>query len=194
MEYSSTLSYKDILEGNLDLIDINWKRSSQVAIGNSSISKVISVSKENFMQYLRRLNLNRESDVLVLPSDHHYFYDENEMKSVKTLVNLRKLNQMKHPGRFLQTLFNVLPADANFIGCFSDDKRSKYNGGNFYKPSRLMNRFINFIDSRADHIMDKKEVSELLSTHGFKIVDMTEIEGTTYFYSQNIRRQIKKRA
>lgn len=194
MEYSSTLSYKDILEGNLDLIDINWKRSSQVAIGNSSISNLISDSKENFMQYLRRLNLKRDSDVLVLPSDNHYFYDESEMKSVKTLVNLRKLNQMKNPGRFLQTLFNVLPADANFIGCFSDDKRSTYNVGNFYKPSRLMKRFINFIDSRTDHIMDKKEVSELLSTHGFKIVDMSEIEGTTYFYSQNIRRQIKKRA
>lgn len=194
MEYNSTLSYQDILEGNLNLIDINWKRSSQAASGNSVINTVITESKDNFLQYLRRLNFSRESDVLVLPSDHHYFYDEKELKSVKTLVNLRKLNQMKNPGRFLQTLFNVLPPDANFIGCFSDDKRLKYNGGNYYKPSRLFNRFINFIDSRADHILDKKEVSELLSTHGFKILDMTEIDGITYFYSQNIHSQIKRRA
>jgi hypothetical protein len=101
---------------------------------------------------------------------------------------------MKHPGRFLHTLFNVLPHDANFIGCFSDDKKLKHNGGHYYKPSRLLKRFINFIDSKADHIMDKNEVSELLSSHGFKIVDMTEIDGITYFYSQNIRCRNKQRA
>ncbi len=194
MEYNSALSYQDILEGNLDLIDINWKRRSQAASGNSIINKVISESKDHFMQYLRRINFNRESDILVLPSDHHYFYDEKELKSVKTVVNLRKLNQIKHPGRFLQTLFKVLPHDANFIGCFSDDKKLNHNGGHYYKPSRLLNRFINFIDSKADHILDKKQVSELLSTHGFKIVDMTEIDGITYFYSQNIRSRIKQRA
>lgn len=194
MEYNSTLSYQDILEGKIDLMDINWKKNSEVMFGNSTGIKVIPESKEHFMQYLKRLNFGLESDMLVLPADHHYFYDERELKNVKTLVNLRKLNQMKHPGRFLYTLFNVLPHDANFIGCFSDDKKRKHNGGHYYKPSRLLNRFINFIDSRADQIMDKNEVSELLRTHGFKLINMTEIGGITYFYSQNIRSKTKQRA
>jgi hypothetical protein len=39
--------------------------------------------------------------------------------------------------------------------------------------------------------MDKNDVSEVLERNGFKIVDMTEMNGLTYFYSQKISGQIE---
>jgi hypothetical protein len=42
--------------------------------------------------------------------------------------------------------------------------------------------------------MDKKDVSKLLGRYGFKVLDMTEMNGLTYFYSQNISLNIEIRA
>ena len=39
--------------------------------------------------------------------------------------------------------------------------------------------------------MDKKDVSELLEKYGFKVIDMTEMNELTYFYSQNVSRPAK---
>jgi hypothetical protein len=50
------------------------------------------------------------------------------------------------------------------------------------------------MDSKTDHIIDKKDVSELLKKSGFKVVDMTEINGLTFFYSQNVRQPVEIKA
>jgi hypothetical protein len=154
-----------------------------------SIIKVIAEGGENFFLYLKRHNISREADMLVLPSAHHYYYDEKELENVRTLVNLKKLNQVKHLESFMQNLFQMLPQDANFIGCFSNDKTQKQYGIAYYKPSRLLKRLINFIDSKTDRILDKSNVAEALERNGHMIVDMTEMDGITYFYSQNIHKK-----
>jgi hypothetical protein len=154
-----------------------------------SVIKVIAEGGENFFLYLKRHNISREVNMLVLPSVHHYYYDEKELENVTTLVNLKKLNDIKHLDSFMQNLFQMLPRDANFIGCFSNDKTQKQNGFAYYKPSRLLRRFINFIDSRTDRILDRSKVSEALERNGHMIVDMTEMDGLTYFYSQNIQKK-----
>jgi hypothetical protein len=50
------------------------------------------------------------------------------------------------------------------------------------------------MDSKTDHNIDKKDVSGLLEKSGFKVVDMTEINGLTFFYSQNVRQPIEIKA
>jgi hypothetical protein len=60
------------------------------------------------------------------------------------------------------------------------------HGFPFYHPSRLFSRLANFLDSRTDQIMDRNEVSELLKRNGFKTIDMKEMNGLTYFYSQKV--------
>jgi len=137
----------------------------------------------NFLRYLKRFDLSMDTDLVMLSSNSHYYFDENELENVKTLVNLKKLNLIKDLDTFLHNLIAVLPADVNFIGCFSDSKNLKENGF----LSGLSTRFGNFLDSRTDHNMNKKDVSELLEKHGLKIIDMTEISGLTFFYSQNAR-------
>ena len=48
-------------------------------------------------------------------------------------------------------------------------------------------KFLDFLDHRTNRNMDRNEVVELLDSHGFGIVDMTEINGITYFNTRNQR-------
>lgn len=179
MENVSVLNYPNILNESFYLTNFSRETTQKSKTGFSpTIIKVISEGGENFFLYLKKLGFSREENMLALSSVHHYFYDENELKSVKTLVNLKKLNHIKNLNGFLSTLFHMLPADANFIGCFSNDNTKSL------KPSRLLNRIVNFIDSRTDRILDINTVSEALERNGHTIVDMTEIEGITYFHSK----------
>jgi hypothetical protein len=49
----------------------------------------------------------------------------------------------------------------------------------------MSKRRINYLDSKIEIETDKIDVSRLLESHGFKVIDMTEINGLTYFRSQN---------
>ncbi len=146
-----------------------------------AIGSMIAEGNETFFQYIKNLGLARESNLLVLSSNHHYYYDDSELSSIRTLINLKKLNFIKHLDNFLQTLCRILPQDAHFIGCFSDNKVQRENGISHYQASRLLNRFVNFLDSRTDRNLDKDDVSKLFESHGFEVVDMTDINGETYF-------------
>ena len=120
---------------------------------------------------------------LVLSSTLHYYYDYDELKDVKTIINLKKLNLVKHLDDFLATLYSGLSPETNFIGCFSDRKTEKDS-----ISLRYYKKFINFIDSRVNVEIDRRDFSRLLESHGFKVIDMTEINGLTYFRTQNFKR------
>jgi hypothetical protein len=155
---------------------------------------MISDGGENFFSYLKSLGLSNEPNLLVLSPGQHYYYDESDLRCVRTLVNLKKLNLVKHLDQFLHSLFRILPPDANFIGCFSDANAHKNKGSKSEHSTGLLNSFLNLLDSMTEHRMNKNEVSEVLKTHGFKIVNMTEINGVTFFYSQNVRRPSERKA
>ena len=185
MENVSVINYPSILNENFYLTNVSREMSARKKSRFSpTITKVIAEGGENFFLYLKKLGLSRENNMLALSSVHHYFYNDDELKDVKTVVNLKKLNHINNLEDFLQTLFQMLHQDANFVGCFSNDKTQNHNGLPSYKPSRLLNRFINFIDSRTDRILDVNRVSDALKKSGHKIIDMTEIDGVTYFYSK----------
>lgn len=154
---------------------------------NAAIDYLISEGGEYFLNYLRFLGLENEPSLLVLSSNHHYYYDFNELKGVSTLVNLKKLNVISHLDSFLHTIYRGLSPRTNFIGCFSD--RNTKNGVGL--PSRMFKGFINFLDSRIDNNLNKNEVTEILETHGFKVINMKEMDRLTYFYAQNIPRQVE---
>jgi hypothetical protein len=182
MENISVLKNPEVVSSKTHGTNVSWETISRRRKGfDPAIVSLISEGGVNFYRYLKSLNMSKGSDILILPSNHHYFYDEKDLKSVRVLVNLKKLNLIRHLDIFLNTLVRILPQDTNFIGCFSDSKTLKGNGFSYYHPSRLFNSFINFLDSRTDRIMDKNEVSELLGKYGFKTVDMKEMNGLTYF-------------
>jgi hypothetical protein len=144
-------------------------------------NKLIAEVDENFKNYLDWHGLANEGNLLVLSSKLHYYYDYEELKEVTTLINLKKLNLVKHLDDFLHTLYNGLAPKTNFIGCFSDRKTQL----RVSMISRLYKRFLNFLDSKIDVDINSKDFSTLLESHGFKVIDMTEINGLTYFRTQN---------
>ena len=159
-----------------------------------AIVTMIAEDGDNFFRYLKDLGLSRENDLVVLSSRHHYFYDENELKHVKTLVNLRKLNLIKYLEEFLYTLVQVLPPDTKFLGCFYNYEDSEKNEAYFLRPIKRLGHKISTLYSGNEKILNRTRVTEILESFGFKIIDMTEMNGLTYFCAQNLRKQAELRA
>lgn len=159
------------------------KPSSEKIKNKKVIDKMVTEGDETFFDYLQWHGLANEANLLVLSSKSHYYYDSEELKDVTTLINLKKLKLIKHLDEFLHTVCYGLSPKTNFIGCFSDSKSQK----GISLTSRMYKKFINFLDSRIDIEIDGKDISKLLESHGFKIIDMTEINGLTYFRTQNYR-------
>jgi hypothetical protein len=160
-------------------------------ISFSTANKVTAEVGRNFFHYLKYVNLPLESNLMLLPADRHYYYDEKDLESVKTLITLEKLNKVKHPYSFLQTLFCILPVNTNLVGYFSDIKTLSRYGFPNNPLSRLFKRFINFLDIKADRFLSKNEVARLLEENGFCVVNMTKMNGLTYFYSQKVSQTIQ---
>ena len=158
------------------------KHTPERALTNPVIDNLIAEGGENFFIYLNCLGLTVGSHLLILSSRQHYYYDCNDFHGVTTLINLRKLNLIKHLDSFLHTVYNILSPDTNFIGCFSDLKSQNRNRLSSGGPKKVNN----FLESGKDLKLDRKEASRLLESHGFKVIDMTEINELTYFSARNI--------
>jgi hypothetical protein len=135
----------------------------------------------NFFHYLKTFNLDKDPDLLILPPNNHYYFDEKELGNVRTVVNLKNLNLIRNLDSFLYTLIQLLPNEANFLGYFSYNKIS-FSGDSIFNG--LSTRLYNFLDFRTDHNMDEKELTERLYKSGFRIIDMKHMNGLIYFYSK----------
>ncbi|MFN8239979.1 MAG: hypothetical protein U0X39_04410 [Bacteroidales bacterium] len=158
--------------------------------------------REYLINYLGWLGFRRESEVLVLPSTHHYFYDAEEMRSVKVIANLKELNRIKDIKGFLHSLYINLQPRSYFLGCFTDNRK-----GNIFLESEksdsdgtlneevensissripFLNLIYNLMDSRTNNYLSGRLVSLILSESGFKVLDMKSEGGLTYFCTQRL--------
>jgi hypothetical protein len=183
MEDNKTFNKPEISSGKKVRRNFNGgQMSHEKTVADTGMSKLIAESDENFISYLNRQGLVNEPNLVVLPSSNHYYYDNNELKDVTTLISMKKLNRISHLDSFLSTVSDVLSPKTNFIGCFYDSNTQKETG----LTSRMYKRFINFLDSKTDNEIDKNDVSKLLESSGYKVIDMTVINGLTYFRTQNL--------
>jgi hypothetical protein len=111
----------------------------------------------NFFRFLKSLGISREPNLVVLSSRDSFSCDENELKNARVIINMKKLNLIKHLDLFLNTLVRILPPDTRFIGYFSG----------------------------AENV-NRNEITGLLEKNGFKTLIMKEMSGSTYFISQNV--------
>jgi hypothetical protein len=102
---------------------------------------------------------------------------------VRIIINLKRLNLIKHLDLFLNSLVRILPPNTSFIGYFSDEKRVKGNG---FNPAVFLRLLSGILGSRTNHIMNRNEVRDLLEKNGFKTLKMKDMNGFTYFVSQNV--------
>jgi hypothetical protein len=152
---------------------------------NPVFENLLAEGGENFYHYINWLGLGKDPNLMILSSIHHYYYDFNDLRGIKTLINIKKLNEINRLDTFLSSVFRVLPPKASFIGCFKDNKIRGGIGVPFYQSSRLLNSLINLLDSKTDKFMTRKDVIKLLDSHDFALVDMTEISSLTFFCAES---------
>lgn len=152
---------------------------------NPVFENLLAEGGENFYHYINWLGLGKDPNLMILSSIHHYYYDFNDLRGIKTLINIKKLNEINRTDTFLSNVYRVLPPKASFIGCFKDNKIRGGIGVPFYQSSRLLNGLINLIDSKTDKFMTRKDVIKLLDSHDFALVDMTVISSITFFCAES---------
>ncbi|MCX6261987.1 MAG: hypothetical protein NTY95_14355 [Bacteroidia bacterium] len=157
---------------------------------NPVFENLLAEGGENFYHYINWLGLGKDTNLMVLSSIHHYYYDFNDLKGVKTLINLKKLNEINHIDTFLANVFRVLPSKASFVGCFKDNKIRGGISVPFYQSFKFLNSLINIVDSKTDRFMTRKDVIKLLESNDFRIVDMTEISSITYFCAESHKKPV----
>lgn len=156
-----------------------------------------------FIDYLEWLGLANDPNLIILSPTHHYYYDDEDLKEVTTVLNLKQLNHIKEVKEFLQTINQMLPPMSYFVGSFID-RRHQYGffpaATDSHMPGNIdpvengiisripiLNMIYDLLDSRTNNRnMTSKSVSMLMEDAGFKVVDITEINGITCFCSQKI--------
>jgi hypothetical protein len=152
---------------------------------NPVFESLLAEGGENFYHYINWLGLARDPNLMILSSIHHYYYDFNDLKGIKTLINLKRFNQISHIDTFLNNVFRVLPSKANFVGCFKDNKIHSGIAVPFYQSFKFLNGLVNMFDSKTERFMTRRDVIKLLESHDFGILDMTEINSITYFCAES---------
>ena len=166
---------------------------------NPGLELLAAEGNNDLINYIEWLGLDKDPNLVVLSSVHHYYYDIEEMKNVKTVINLIQLNQIKDLKSFLHSIYHILPAKSYFIGCFVDNEKTNVFALNEHTSdseavengiiSRIpfLNMIYNLMDSKTNKYMSRRSVNLLLEDHGFKILDMTEFNGLIYFHTQKLQ-------
>jgi len=158
-----------------------------------------------FLEYVSRLGLAREQDIIVLSFRQHFYFDADEMKRARTLVNLTELNKITRVTDFFRSCYMIMPQKGNLLGRFIDNREngryklnnnsSAFTEGNYFDDvenaifSRVpfINRLYSILNSRTNAWMSRSSVLILLQDYGFKVIDMTLLNGLTYFHAQKAR-------
>ena len=130
--------------------------------------------REDLITYLNRMGLAGEAQILVIPSTRHFFYDAEDLRGIKTVINLKQLNYVREIREFLSKISEMLPNNSSFVGCFIDNKSQtgfsdKYSNlpkqlsekAEAYEngiESRIpfINRMYSFIDCEDQQVPDEK--------------------------------------
>ena len=188
------------------LLNINQALSSmELVIANEAVDSLITEGGHDFYNYVNRIGLAKDTGLIVLSSQHSYFYDNEEMSKAKTVINLTELNQIKEIKILLQSYLQFMPRNCNFVGCFVNNKKfGSYglrNNSSFSRNTKTSeavelgivsrNPFINMLyskmDLRTNTYLSEKRVTGMLGVYGFKVLDMQELNGLTFFHSQKIK-------
>jgi len=180
-------------------------RPVNLQVAGSNLDTLITEGGSAFLDYVNRLGLAEEKGMVILSFRQHFFFDAEELNRARTLVNLTELNKITMVTDFFRTCYRIMPQRSNLLGRFIDNKEngrynlnnssSAFSDGDYFDDienaifSRVpfINRLYSILDSRTNAYMSKSSVSLLLQDYGFKVMDMTVLNGVTYFHAQKAR-------
>lgn len=175
---------------------------------NQLFAELATDVRQDLIKYLEGMGLVNDPAMLVIPSSKHFFYDAEEIRGVKTVVNLKQLNYVREIRDFLRNISGLLTQDSSFVGCFIDNKSQngfsdKYSNlprtlsekAEAYEngiESRIpfINRMYSFIDLKTNRYLTKRTVTHLLEECNLQLIGMTELNGLTYFHARRRSAQI----
>ncbi len=183
---------------------INASRGLSPAVSrlHQLLAEVTAEVRQDLISYLDGMGLINDPSILVIPSTRHYFYDAEDMKGVKTVINLKPLNHVREIRDFLRKLGEMLPGDCTFVGCFIDNKSEKGFSDKYGNLPRnlsdkaeayengiesripFINRMYSFIDMKTNRYLTTRTVYMLLEESNLQLVTMTEKNGLTYFHAR----------
>jgi len=159
-----------------------------------SLYKILSDEDcEDFYTYIDWLDLSKKPNIIVLPLSNHYYYHPEEFAQTETLINLKCLNQIRDLGSFLGKIHKNLSEECFFTGCFINGKnenrqvkgnksgKSLFNSKNSVKWTKFLKKFKQIFYSFNTTKLRKEYVRSILDDIGFLVLDMTELNGKTYF-------------
>lgn len=193
---------KDFFMAERTRIPIQESSAVESLESNLVYKKLAAEGCENYFTYIQWLGLASDPSLVVLPSYHHFFYEPEDLKEVKTIVNQKELNYVKNIKDFLYSIYINLAKNSYFIGAFiqrkSDIRFIFYSDTNSDPLSGYLNKQMNgfnsiksffnisdnFIDSKLNRYLTGKTVRSLLEYSSLKLVDMTETKELTFFCAQ----------
>jgi hypothetical protein len=147
----------------------------------------IREENKNFFNYMKDLNLDKESStMLILPSNHFFFYMLTEVSHIRTIVFLKQLNYIKDILETLHSFYQMTDKGAVFCGCFLNNKKINIIPTKEHRYSKFFRGLVSIIDLQMYHLLSEKSVHDFFISHNFEIKNMKEIDGVTYFYAIRI--------
>lgn len=180
-------------------------KSIDLIVADEAVDNLITEGGEDFYNYVNSIGLAKDPDLIVLSSRRGYYYDVQEMKNVKTVINLKELNKIKQIKSLFKSYLHFLPNSCNFIGCFVNNKKVERfvlrSSSDFIENKKcsdaielgifssypFINMLYSIMDLRTNTYMSEKSVTLLLKDYGYRVMDMTEFNGRTFFHSQKVR-------
>jgi len=200
------ISEPDIIKYQRINKSLNLDDASIHLVENNPVFEILAAEGcENFADYIGWLGFAKVSNLIVLSSQRHYYYEEEDLRNMNAVVNLKQLNQIKNLNSLFRCIFKIIPPKSYFIGCFAEYNRhqvlhinnsSSDDGSNTNSDALengiiskipFLNMIYNFMDSKTNRYMTRRDVNSLFETHGFKILDMTELNGLTFFLAQKVQ-------
>ncbi len=179
--------------------------SIELVVANEAVDKLITEGGDDFYNFVNRIGLVKDPSLIVLSSRHSYYYDNEEMTKAKTVINLTELNNIKEIKVLMQSYLQNMSQECNFVGCFINNKKFGSfvlrKGSSFTGNTKIADAvelgivsrypFINMIysimDLKSFTYLSERSVTLMLRNYGFKVLDMAEINGLTFFHSQKIK-------
>lgn len=179
------------------------QNNNNSGVSENPISEKLSDTRYRlYYDYLEWLGFSNDPNIIVLAPNEHYYYDDEDLRHVSALVNLKQLNYIRELKDFLKTVNQMLPSRSFFVGSFIERKHqfsffsnpphaTHVNGtidpveNGIASRIPLLNIIYDFIDSRTNNRnLTRKSVTTMLEIAGFRVLDMTEINGITCFCAQ----------
>jgi hypothetical protein len=201
MENRAGMISSDLLKKQKVKIAIVQKIPAIDLTGNKpALDLIATKGGKSFYNYIDWLGLSEDPDLIVLSSMHHYYYDVDDLKDIKTVVNLMPLNQIKQVKGFFHSIYHLIPHKCYFVGCFADhkkhygyifnrnplDENSESVNHGILSKIPLLNIIYRMMDARTDKYLSVKNITLFLEDLGFKVQDMSELDGLTYFCAQKV--------